>query len=61
MFHHQNADQNNKIANKYLKNVAKFKYLGMKSNKSELVTKKLGTINSGNACCLSLFIFPSPV
>jgi hypothetical protein len=51
--HHQNAGQNHdmKIANRYLENVAKFRYLGTTITSQDLIQEEIKRrLISGNAC-----------
>jgi hypothetical protein len=57
MFRQQAARQNHctKVTNKYLKNVAKFKYLGTTvRNKNRIHTEIMSGFNSGSACYHSI-------
>jgi hypothetical protein len=54
---HQNAGQNHNIkkANRYIANVARFKYLGTTiTNQNLMHEENKRRLNSGNACCHSV-------
>jgi hypothetical protein len=62
MFHHLNSGQNQKMrrANELLKNMAKFKYLGMTlTNKNDIHDELMSRLNLGNACYYSIQNLPS--
>jgi hypothetical protein len=53
VFHHPNSGQNEniRIANESLENVAKFKYFGMTlTNLNDIYNEIRSRLNSGNAC-----------
>jgi hypothetical protein len=58
--HHQNAGQNHdiKIVNRCFENVAQFRYLGTTITNQNLIQEEIKRrLNSGNACCHTVFSF----